>query len=185
MPPLNTKTRKGPDILENDAIRLFDHLIAITRDGSQLDRIQRKVKQFILSLGRRPRILVSQTEPGAPKQPLNRLGSILAQWGFDVDIGPLEKSPDQTARMALENDVHMVVLLGSKNMLHRASTELIDALKVQDARNILVAVFGAATACAKAGDGRPQRIGTSDLIVFNPKSANDVIVMLDKLVRKY
>jgi methylmalonyl-CoA mutase len=172
------------DIAENDDIRLFDDLAAITRSGAQLGLIQRRVEQFVLHFGRRPRVIVSHTEPGARKQSLNRIGTILAQWGFDVDIGPMDKTPAQIALMALENDVHMVVLLYSKNPFQRTSTELRDALRGLAAEDILVAVFGPAPAHPNNDDSRTGWAGTSDLMVFNPKSANDVIAMLDNFTRK-
>ena len=154
----------------HDDVRLFGDLSAITRDWTQLDLIQRRVQQFILSFGRRPRILVCPTDPVARKQTINHIGSILAQWGFDVDIGPIEKSPDQIARMALENDVH--------------TTELLNALKNLDASDILVAVFGSSPEFVIGSGSRSNRAGNADLIVFNPKSAKDVILMLDNLTRK-
>ena len=176
--------KKEPDIHEHNDVRLFDDLSAITRDGPQLDLIQRRVQQFILSFGRRPRILVCPTAPGARKQTVNHIGSILAQWGFDVDIGPIEKSPEQIARMALENDVHIIVIFCSKNLIHQETTELLSALKNLDATDILVAVFGPAPEFVKDSDSRSNRVGKADLMVFNPKSAKDVILMLDNLTRK-
>jgi len=168
----------------HDDVRLFGDLSAITRDSTQLDLIQRRVQQFILSFGRRPRILVCPTDPVARKQTINHIGSILAQWGFDVDIGPIEKSPEQIARMALENDVHIVVIFCSKNLIHQETTELLNALKNLDASDILVAVFGPSQEFVKGSGSRSNRFGNADLIVFNPKSAKDVILMLDNLTRK-
>ncbi len=176
--------KKGPDIHENDDIRLFGDLSAITRDGPQLDLIQQRVKQFILSFGRRPRILVCPTDPGAHKKKINRIGSILAQWGFDVDIGPLQKSPEQIARMALENDVHMVVIFCSERLIHRETTELLNALKRLGAAEILVAVFGSTPEFTKSCGSRSNRAGKATLMVLNPRSAKDVIFMLDNITRK-
>lgn len=173
------------DILENDDIRLFDDLAAITRNGTQLERIRRRVEQFVLQFGRRPRVIVSHTEPGArKKQSLNRMGTILAQWGFDVDIGPMDKTPGQIALMAMENDVHMVVLLYSKNLCQKTITELRDALNGLAAEDILVAVFGPVPAYANSNGSRTGRTLTSGLVVFNPKSADGVIAMLDNFTRK-
>ena len=175
---------KRPDIRMHDDVRLFGDLSAITRDWTQLDLIQRRVQQFILNFGRRPRVLVCPTDPVARKQTINHIGSILAQWGFDVDIGPIEKSPEQIARMALENDVHIVVIFCSKNLIHQETTELLNALKNLDASDILVAVFGPSPEFVKGSGSRSNRVGNADLIVFNPKSAKDVILMLDNLTRK-
>ena len=176
--------KKRPDIHEHDDVRLFGDLSAITRDGTQLDLIQRRVQQFVLSFGRRPRILVCPTDPEARKQMINHIGSILAQWGFDVDIGPIEKSPEQIARMALENDVHSVVIFCSKNLVHQETTALLNALKNLDASDILVAVFGPAPGFVNGSGSRSDRVDKTDLMVFNPKSAKDVILMLDNLTRQ-
>lgn len=174
----------GPDIQKNDDTRRFDSLSAITRDGPQLDRIHRRVQQFMQHSGRRPRIMVCQTHPGGRNKTVNRMGSILAQWGFDVDIGPMEKSPEQIALMAQENDVHMVVVLSIPKWIHRESTILLDELRKLNAADILVSVFGSVPEVANGSGNRSSRRGTEDLMVFNPKTAADVIFMLDNLTRK-
>lgn len=179
-----TQMNKRTEIQDNDEIRLFDDLYLITKDGHQLDLILQKIEQFILLYGRRPRVLISHSDQFTPKQSINRISSILAQWGFDVDIGPLQRTPGQIALMAQENDVHMIVLLSRQDLLLHEANELCQELRNLGAEEILVSVFGQAAENARRNDGLTDRNGTFELMVFNPKTANDVITILDTLTRK-
>ena len=162
---------------------LFNDLRAINRDSIQLDLIQRRVRQFALQSGRRPRILVGQSGPGVKRQSINRRGAILAQWGFDADIGPLRQSPLQIAQMALENDVHMIILLCPQDTVTSSVTDLVHALEVLEAQDVRVAVFGHQPPDADAVN-TPERYGFPAPTPFAPKSAEDVILLLDSLTRK-
>jgi methylmalonyl-CoA mutase len=91
--------------------------------------------------GRRPRTLVaklSQGHDGGAKIIVTALADI----SFDVDIGPLFQTPEEAARQAVENDVHIVGVsthaAGHKTLV----PALIEALKRQGAGDILVAVGG-------------------------------------------
>lgn len=184
MPQVSAQMKKRTEIEDNDESRLFKDLSAITRDGLQLDLILEKIRQFAMDFGRRPRVLVSHTDRHTRKQIINRISAILAQWGFDVDIGPLQNTPGQIARMAQENDVHMIVLLCSQNSFYKEADELHQTLKKSGAEDIMVAVFEHAAENAMGHADQADRPGTSESMVFNPKSANDVIAVLDTLTRK-
>ena len=162
----------------------FNDLRNITGDGRQLERIRQRVVQFTLHVGRRPRVLVDHAGFGPRNQSINRIGSMLAMWGFDVDIGPRQQSPSQIARMAIENDVHMVILMGHGSIPQQRAEELTAALTRSGVSDILVAVFGNLTPNPATIAGRPAPAGPSEPMIFNPQSADDVIVMLDKLARK-
>ena len=79
------------------------------RDGVRLAMRQR-TKAFSDTYGRRPRVLVSRFQKAASSHEVERIASLLADLGFDVDINPLVQHADQAARMAIENDVHVVVV---------------------------------------------------------------------------
>ena len=70
------------------------------------------------------------------------IATAFADIGFDVDIGPLFQTPEETARQAVENDVHAVgvstLAAGHKTLV----PALIDALKAQGAEDIVVFVGG-------------------------------------------
>ena len=58
--------------------------------------------------GRRPRILVAKIGQDGHDRGQKVIASAFADLGFDVDIGPLFATPEEAARQAVENDVHIV-----------------------------------------------------------------------------
>ena len=166
---------------ENIHKQEFGELIAITKDIDQLDLILQRIEQFILLFGRRPRVLVSHTDRHTPRQVINRISTILAQWGFDVDIGPLQKTPGQIALMAQENDVHMIILLCPQEYSQQKTKVIKHKLRQIGAGDILVTVFGRISENAMKNVHRVDPNTLSGLKVFNPKSAKDVIALLDTL----
>ena len=76
-------------------------------------QIKPRIDQFVRREGRRPRVLVSSMGKRGHDQDVNLLASLLAETGFDVDISPLHQTPRGTARMAIENDVHLCLLYTS------------------------------------------------------------------------
>jgi len=58
--------------------------------------------------GRRPRILVAKMGQDGHDRGQKVIASAFADLGFDVDIGPLFATPDEAARQAVENDVHII-----------------------------------------------------------------------------
>jgi methylmalonyl-CoA mutase len=76
-------------------------------DGS-LTRIKELIDQFEGEHGRRPRILVAKMGQDGHDRGQKVIASAFADLGFDVDIGPLFQTPEEAARQAVENDVHIV-----------------------------------------------------------------------------
>jgi len=70
--------------------------------------IRQLVEQFERQEGRRPRILVAKMGQDGHDRGQKVISSAFADLGFDVDIGPLFRTPAETARQAVENDVHVV-----------------------------------------------------------------------------
>jgi methylmalonyl-CoA mutase len=66
------------------------------------------VEQFEKAEGRRPRILVAKMGQDGHDRGQKVIATAFADLGFDVDIGPLFQTPAETARQAVENDVHVV-----------------------------------------------------------------------------
>jgi methylmalonyl-CoA mutase len=75
---------------------------AVTQEVRQL------VKRFEQAEGRRPRILVAKMGQDGHDRGQKVIATALADLGFDVDVGPLFRTPAETARQAVENDVHIV-----------------------------------------------------------------------------
>ncbi len=70
--------------------------------------VRRLVARFEQLEGRRPRILVAKMGQDGHDRGQKVIASAFADLGFDVDIGPLFRTPAETARQAVENDVHIV-----------------------------------------------------------------------------
>ncbi|WP_181708455.1 methylmalonyl-CoA mutase [Chthonobacter rhizosphaerae] len=73
-----------------------------------MKRVQDAVTAFEENDGRRPRILVAKMGQDGHDRGQKVIASAFADLGFDVDIGPLFATPDEAARQAVENDVHVV-----------------------------------------------------------------------------
>ena len=72
------------------------------------DRLQQRIDGFAARQGRRPRILVAKMGQDGHDRGQKVISTAFADIGFDVDVGPLFQTPDETARQAVENDVHIV-----------------------------------------------------------------------------
>lgn len=71
-------------------------------------QIEKRLHTIIQLEGRRPRILLAHLESDQSDCWTKPLAASLAEFGFDVDIGPNNQGPLQTARLAIDNDVHMM-----------------------------------------------------------------------------
>jgi methylmalonyl-CoA mutase cobalamin-binding domain/chain len=114
-----------------------------------LNRVRQRTAFLADRWGRRPRILLTALKQGA-FFPIKALAVQLADLGFDVDLFTAPQQVHQAARMAVENDVHVIgVPLTSQGPL-----ELRTALDAQEARQIVLAVWTAAetTADPRAAD---------------------------------
>jgi methylmalonyl-CoA mutase len=79
------------------------------RDGQgNAEQVRRRVEQFARAEGRRPRILVAKMGQDGHDRGQKVIATAFADLGFDVDVGPLFQTPAETARQAVENDVHIV-----------------------------------------------------------------------------
>ncbi len=104
--------------------------------------IQQNVKQFEQEHGRRPRILVVKLGQDGHDRGAKVIATAFADIGFDVDIGPLFQTPEEAARHAIENDVH-VVGVSSQAAGHKTLVPaLIAELKKQGAEDIVVVCGG-------------------------------------------
>ena len=106
------------------------------------EKIRREVEVFAEAEGRRPRMLVVKMGQDGHDRGAKVIATAFADIGFDVDIGPLFQTPEEAARQALENDVHVVgvssLAAGHKTLV----PQLIAALRQQGAGDILVVCGG-------------------------------------------
>ncbi len=104
--------------------------------------IQQNVAKFEQEHGRRPRILVVKLGQDGHDRGAKVIATAFADIGFDVDIGPLFQTPEEAARHAIENDVH-VVGVSSQAAGHKTLVPaLIEELRKQGADDIVVVCGG-------------------------------------------
>jgi methylmalonyl-CoA mutase len=100
------------------------------------------VEAFAATEGRRPRIMVAKMGQDGHDRGAKVIATSFADLGFDVDIGPLFQTPAETARQAIENDVHVVgassLAAGHKTLV----PQLIAELAKQGRPDILVVAGG-------------------------------------------
>jgi methylmalonyl-CoA mutase len=105
-------------------------------------RIQQDVAAFAEERGRRPRMLVVKLGQDGHDRGAKVIATAFADIGFDVDIGPLFQTPEEAARQAVENDVH-VVGVSTQAAGHKTLVpQLIEALAAANARDVLVICGG-------------------------------------------
>ncbi len=103
---------------------------------------QEKADQFSSLSGRRPRIMVAKMGQDGHDRGAKVIATSFADIGFDVDIGPLFQTPEEAAKQAVENDVH---ILGVSSLAAGHKTlvpQVIDALKKEGREDIMVVVGG-------------------------------------------
>jgi len=76
--------------------------------AAEVDAVRRRVEAFVEREGRRPRILIAKMGQDGHDRGQKVIATAFADLGFDVDIGSLFQTPGETARQAVENDVHVV-----------------------------------------------------------------------------
>ena len=106
------------------------------------EKAQQMANEFALAEGRRPRILVAKMGQDGHDLGAKVVATGYADLGFDVDIGPLFQTPGETAKQAVENDVH---ILGISSLAAGHKTlvpEVIKVLKDYGREDIMVIVGG-------------------------------------------
>ena len=110
--------------------------------ADQINKVRERIESFERREGRRPRILVAKMGQDGHDRGQKVVASAYADLGFDVDIGPLFRTPEETAKQAVENDVH-VVGVSSLAAGHLTLTpELRKALDDAGRPDILIVVGG-------------------------------------------
>jgi len=104
--------------------------------------IQREVARFAEDEGRRPRLLVVKLGQDGHDRGARIIATAFADVGFDVDVGPLFQTPEEAAKQAVENDVH-IIGVSSQAAGHKTLVpQLIAALKRERAGEIVVVCGG-------------------------------------------
>ncbi|WP_028580677.1 methylmalonyl-CoA mutase [Desulfogranum japonicum] len=115
---------------------------ASSESAGIIESFRKRTGEFLEKTGRRPRILVTKMGQDGHDRGIKVVASSFADLGFDVDISPMFQTPDEAAKMAIENDVHIVgassLAAGHKTLV----PELIAKLKEQGAGEIGVVAGG-------------------------------------------
>ncbi|MDA1112672.1 MAG: methylmalonyl-CoA mutase [Planctomycetota bacterium] len=111
-------------------------------DNEQLSAVREAVSRFETGHGRRPRILVAKMGQDGHDRGQKVIATAFADLGFDVDIGSLFQTPEETARQAVENDVHIVGVSSLAAGHLTLVPALRDALADLGRKDILVVVGG-------------------------------------------
>ncbi|MEX1122860.1 MAG: methylmalonyl-CoA mutase family protein, partial [Balneolales bacterium] len=112
------------------------------KDDEAYQRTKQKVEEFAESEGRRPRILIVKMGQDGHDRGSKVVATAFADLGYDVDVGPLFSIPDEAAKQAVENDVH-VIGISSQAAGHRTLIpKLVDELNKLGAQDIVIVAGG-------------------------------------------
>ena len=111
-------------------------------DDADFAALRQRVREFGQREGRRPRILVAKLGQDGHDRGARVVASALADLGFDVDIGPLFQTPEEVARQAVENDVHLVGISSLAAGHRELAPRMIAALRAEGAGDVRVVIGG-------------------------------------------
>ena len=162
-------------------IRSISGVYGAALEGSDdYTAVRGEVESFAAREGRRPRMLVAKLGQDGHDRGAKVIATAFADLGFDVDIGPLFQEPEEAARQAVENDVH-VVGVSSMTAAHGVLVpRLLDALREQEAEEILVVCGGIIPARDRAFLGEKWVAGFYGPGTNIPVSAGEIL----RLVRR-
>jgi methylmalonyl-CoA mutase len=152
----------------------------VGEDSKDLASVQKLADDFEKREGRRPRILIAKMGQDGHDRGAKVIATAFADLGFDVDIGPLFQTPEETARQAVENDVHIV----GASSLAAGHLTLVPALKGELTKlgreDIMIVVGGVIPP-----QDYPQLFKDGASAVFGPgtvisKAAKDLLVELSQ-----
>jgi methylmalonyl-CoA mutase len=138
----------------SDAIeKVFGRFVATTQcisgvyaaefaDSDVITTLRKRTEGFEEKTGRRPRILLTKMGQDGHDRGIKVVATALADMGFDVDISPMFQTPEEAAKMAVENDVHMV---GASSLAagHKVLVpDLVDHLRKLGAGDVMVFAGG-------------------------------------------
>ncbi len=115
---------------------------AESENDPEFRKARQLADQFSQSEGRRPRILVAKMGQDGHDRGAKVIATAFADLGFDVDVGPLFQTPREAARMAVENDVHVLGISSLAGGHKTLVPEVIVELKKLGRGDILVYTGG-------------------------------------------
>ncbi len=111
-------------------------------DESMIAEVRKMTDEFEQREGRRPRVMVAKMGQDGHDRGAKVVATAYADMGFDVDMGPLFQTPEETAQDAVDNDVHIIgmssLAAGHKTLL----PQLVEELKKRGREDIMIIVGG-------------------------------------------
>ncbi|HDL8487455.1 TPA: methylmalonyl-CoA mutase [Yersinia enterocolitica] len=111
-------------------------------DAQEFDQILAQTQYFLEQNGRHPRILIAKMGQDGHDRGAKVIASAYSDLGFDVDLSPMFSTPEEIARLAVENDVHVIgassLAAGHKTLI----PELVEALRQYNRQDICVVAGG-------------------------------------------
>lgn len=115
---------------------------SVVESDDNFAALKKRVDDFTAKEGRRPRILVAKMGQDGHDRGAKVVATAYADAGFDVDVGPLFQTPEEAAKMAVENDVHVIgvssLAAGHKTLV----PQLVSELKKLGAEDIAIVCGG-------------------------------------------
>ena len=115
---------------------------SVAKEDEDFNHAKELANQFAEMTGRRPRIMIAKMGQDGHDRGAKVVATGFADIGFDVDMGPLFQTPEETAKQAVENDVHAIgvssLAAGHKTLV----PAVINELKKLGREDILVFVGG-------------------------------------------
>ncbi len=112
------------------------------QDDADWQGIKNDIETFVSQHGRRPRMLVCKMGQDGHDRGAKVIATAFADVGFDIDLSPMFSTPEEVARQAVENDVHVVgassLAAGHKTLV----PQLVEELRKQGAEDIVVIAGG-------------------------------------------
>ncbi len=101
---------------------------SVVENDDNFAELKQRIDAFFAKDGRRPRILITKMGQDGHDRGAKVVATAYADAGFDVDVGPLFQTPEEAAKMAVENDVHVVgvssLAAGHKTLVPQLAAEL-------------------------------------------------------------
>lgn len=101
---------------------------SVYMEQKELENLRKLTEEFHKQSGRRPRILIAKMGQDGHDRGAKVIATAFADFGFDVDMGPLFQTPEETAKQAVENDVHLIgvstLAAGHKTLIPQLVKEL-------------------------------------------------------------
>ncbi len=101
---------------------------SIVNEDKDFTELSQRIDAFAAKEGRRPRILIAKMGQDGHDRGAKVVATAYADAGYDVDVGPLFQTPEEAAKMAVENDVHVVgvssLAAGHKTLVPQLVAEL-------------------------------------------------------------